>query len=216
MSTELTPLQALQSALKKHELPTVEVLKGRCFFRLQLSVYTSPIFYNRDSDSRYGDGKKERGVFYVAGSDVVAVAEALQKGRGGPGTPVLISDLYEQTLHTLKSVRTLNVIDAAALARNSGKTLEAIVRHRGQSSEGYRYTQMLSALVMRHCAEVDGLVYPSRAYPISGSINGCNLVLFEGRSTQLVAVNHVPLMDTELSNGETAIELLARIQVPVL
>jgi hypothetical protein len=212
MSKELTPLEAIHAAIEKHGLPTVKVLKGRCFYRVQLSVYTNPIFYNRDSDSRYGDGYNERGVFYVAGSDGVAVAEALQQGKG---TPVLIADLYERTLHTLKSARHLNVIDAAALARNSGQTLEAIVRKKGQSGEGYAYTRLLSAQVMRHAPEIDGLIYPSRAYPITGSINGCNLVLFEGRSPQLVAVNHVPLMDCELSNGETALDLLTRIQVPV-
>lgn len=107
------------------------------------------------------------------------------------------------------------VVDAAALARNAGKTLGAIVKSRGQGDEGYAYTQTLSGVVMRWQPAVDGILYPSQVYPITASLEGCNLVLFEGRPTQLVAVSKQPLGSVVLSNGETVGELLNRMRVPI-
>lgn len=152
---------------------------------------------------------------YVAASDMVAIAETLQHGKKGMGAPVLRSEVESKSLHQLETTRELTVVDAAELARNTGRVLEAIVESRGQGSEGYAYTQTLSEVVMRHKPYVDGLLYPSRAYPITGRWEGCNLVLFEGRPQQLAAFCMHPLGEIELSSGETVGEFLNRLQIPV-
>jgi len=66
---------------------------------------------------------------------------------------------------------------------------------------------------MRQGDHIDGLLYPSRAYPSTANIHGCNVVLFEGRMRQLCAISKVPLITAELSSGEVVIEFLERIHV---
>ncbi len=84
---------------------------------------SDPLYYNRNSDTRYGDPQKKIGTCYVAFSDRVALAETLQHGRSGAGSPVLQSEVEKRSLHHLQTTRQLVVVDAAALARNAGKTL---------------------------------------------------------------------------------------------
>lgn len=60
---------------------------------------------------------------------------------------------------------------------------------------------------------VDGLLYQSAVYSVTGSMQGCNLVLNTGRSTQVEALSYQPLMQALLSNGETAVEFLDSLGV---
>ncbi|HKS13676.1 MAG TPA: RES family NAD+ phosphorylase [Pseudomonas sp.] len=205
----------LRQAVAQYGLPTKPFMTQTPVYRVQESRYPDPVFYNADSDSRYGDPLKAIGVIYVACSDVTAVAETLQHGNDGVNSPVLAAQIEERSLHTLVTARTLRLVDAAELARNSGERLKAIVESRGQGTEGYAYTRALSSLVMRHELQVDGILYPSQVYPVTGSLAGCNLVLFAGRPDQLIAISKQPLIDLELSTGETVGELLSRIRVPI-
>lgn len=66
-----------------------------------------------------------------------------------------------------------------------------------------------------HRGEIDGLLYQSAVYTVTGSMNGCNLVLFEGRPTQVKAVRHRLIMEVVLPNGETAVEFLDSLGVPL-
>lgn len=207
--------QEVHAALSMHDLPTRLIAERMSVYRVQEQQYSDPLYYNRNSDTRYGDPQKKIGTCYVSFSDRVALAETLQYGKSGVGSPVLQSEIEERSLHHLQTTRQLVVVDAAALARNAGKTLGAIVKSRGQGDEGYAYTQTLSGVVMRWQPAVDGILYPSQVYPITASLEGCNLVLFDGRPTQLVAVSKQPLGSVVLSNGETVGELLNRMRVPI-
>jgi len=62
-------------------------------------------------------------------------------------------------------------------------------------------------------SEIDGLLYQSAVYTVTGSMNGCNLVLFEGRTLQVLAMSHRLVLEAVLSNGETAIEFLDSLGV---
>ncbi len=62
-------------------------------------------------------------------------------------------------------------------------------------------------------AEVDGLLYQSAVYTVTGSMDGCNLVLFEGRRRQVEAISHQLVMEALLLNGETAVEFLESLGV---
>lgn len=207
--------QLIQSALSDHPLPLSVIDQGKIVFRVQPSDKTDPVFYNRSSNSRYGDKNQETGVCYVAGSGEVAVAETLQHGRKGPGTRVLQSEIESKSLHQMKTARDLNVVDAARLAANSGRKLSDIVASKGQGSKGYTLSQAISAACMKQGLDVDGIIYPSRVYPITGVFEGCNLALFEGRETQLIPDGDTPLVEVELSTGETIGELLIRLKVVV-
>lgn len=207
--------QSIEAAIATHGLPTRSIGQATRLYRVQHASFDSPLYYNRHSDTRYGDPQHIIGVCYVALSDIVAVAETLQHGRAGFASPVLRSEIAALALHQMEAVRKIRVVDAGVLARNAGKRLKSIVASKGQGSEGYRYTQVLSDVVMRHAAQVDGILYPSQVYPISGSLDGCNLVLFEGRGVQLAAVWRLPLEELLLSTDETVGEALWRMQVPV-
>jgi len=61
--------------------------------------------------------------------------------------------------------------------------------------------------------EIDGLLYQSAVYTVTGSMNGCNLVLFEGRTLQVLAMSHRLVVEAVLSNGQTAIEFLDSLGV---
>lgn len=207
--------QAIETAIARHGLPTRHITRATRVYRVQHESFANPTHYNRSSDTRYGDPLKAIGVCYVALSDIVAVAETLQHGRAGAASPVLCSEIATLALHELETVRELVVVDAGALARNAGKRLKSIVASKGQGSEGYLYTQLLSDVVMRHATQVDGMLYPSQVYPITGSLEGCNLVLFEGRGVQLASMRRQALEALLLSTDETVGEALYRMQVPV-
>lgn len=205
----------IQTIISKLGISTRKIQAHVRLYRVQEIRHGHPVYYNADSDTRYGDPQKILGVCYVAASDMVAIAETLQHGKKGMGAPVLRSEIESKSLHQLEAARELAVVDVAELARNTGRMLSAIVESRGQGSEGYAYTQTLSEVVMRYTPCVDGLLYPSRVYPITGRWEGCNLVLFEGRPQQLTAICMQPLEDIELSSGETVGEFLNRLQIPV-
>jgi len=61
--------------------------------------------------------------------------------------------------------------------------------------------------------EIDGLLYQSAVYTVTGSMNGCNVVLFEGRTLQVLAMSHRLVVEAVLSNGQTAIEFLDSLGV---
>ena len=124
-----------------------------------------PVFYNRDSDTRYGDPAKEIGVCYVAGSSKVAIAETFQHGPDGPGSSVLMKDIMDRSLHQLKAARPLNVIDVGQLSAYAGRKLRDIVQAKGQGSEGYDLTQMLSAMSMRYSPEIEVSSIPLLCFP---------------------------------------------------
>jgi len=62
-------------------------------------------------------------------------------------------------------------------------------------------------------SEIDGLLYQSAVYTVTGSMNGCNVVLFEGRTLQVLAMSHRLVVEAVLSNGQTAIEFLDSLGV---
>lgn len=207
--------QEIKAALSKHPEVIVEIEQGTLVSRVQPTEFDDPIFYNPNSDTRYGDQKKEIGVCYVAGSSEVAIAETFQHGPDGPGTPVLIKDIEERSLHQLITARPLKVVDVGRLAARAGKKLRHIVEAKGQGSEGYALTQLVSAVSMRHSDEIDGLIYTSTVFPAAVSLVGCNLVLFGGRETQLVAESAAPLAEVLLVSGETAVEFLVSLSLSV-
>ncbi|MNN98279.1 hypothetical protein D3C81_2176320 [compost metagenome] len=61
--------------------------------------------------------------------------------------------------------------------------------------------------------EIDGLLYTSAVYAKTGSIEGCNVVLFEGRKPHVKPIDHRPVMEVELATGETAVEFLESLGV---
>ncbi|GJN52534.1 RES family NAD+ phosphorylase [Pseudomonas tohonis] len=207
--------QTIQDAIEKHGLPLTEIPKGTPTFRVQETEHSNPLFYNPKSDSRYGDPQGTIGVCYVAFSDVVAVAETVQHGKAGEGTPVTQQEIEARSLHELEAARLLKVVDSARLVANTGRRLGAIVQSKGQGSQGYAFTQALSDVVMRHTDHVDGIIYTSQVYPSAGRQNECNLALFADRPEQLKAVRKTPLGELELSTEETVGELLNRLQVPI-
>ena len=205
----------IQSVISKHPEVVVEIATNTQLCRVQPTRHKDPIFYNKDSDSRYGDAYKEIGVCYVAGSSEVAIAETFQHGADGPDSPVLLVEIEERSLHQLKAARPLRVIDVARAAAFGGRKLRHLVEAKGQGSEGYSLTQTLSAAIMRHEGEFDGLLYTSTVFPAAASMEGCNLVLFGGREIQLKPESSEPLAQAELASGKTAIEFLLDLNVSV-
>lgn len=199
-------------ALKHPEIFTAWK-KGARLARTQATRYPNPMFYNKNSDSRFGDLKKELGVCYVATSNEVAIAETFQHGSGGPGTPVLISDIQRMSVHQFATARRLRLVDVAKASAFMGYKLRDLVEAQGQGSEGYLLPQTLSAAIMRHGEDIDGLLYTSQVFP-SASNDSC-IVLFERKKPQLVLVSSGPLVELELTNGQTAVEFLRDLKVTV-
>ena len=208
--------QEFQSALSKHPDVVVTIDADSSWARVQPTEHKNPVFYNRDSDTRYGDPAKEIGVCYVAGSSKVAIAETFQHGPDGPGSSVLMKDIMDRSLHQLRAARPLNVIDVGQLSAYAGRKLRDIVQAKGQGSEGYDLTQTLSAMSMRYSPEIDGLLYTSTVFPRAASLEGCNLVLFEGRETQLLPVSSEPLAEALLTDDKTAVEFLVDLNLSVV
>jgi hypothetical protein len=205
----------IQAALSDHEIPYTMIDPGKTVYRVQPTERgDDPRYYNQSSAYRYSDREEKVGVCYVAGSGETAVAETLQHGKEGPDTPVLQSEIEARSLYTLTTARKLKMVDAAALAANSGFKLDSIVASKGQEAEGYMLSQALSNACMK-LADVDGIIYPSRVYPKTGSFEGCNLALFGGRESQLTPGCGIPLVDHEFSTGETIGEILIRLKVQV-
>jgi hypothetical protein len=207
--------QLIQAALSEHEIPYAVIDQGKTVFRVQPTEFGSDArYYNPSSDSRYGHRDEKVGVCYVAGSGETAAAETLQHGRKKASSPVLQSEIEARSLYQLTTARDLKVVDAAALAANSGFKLDAIVASKGQKAKGYMLSQALSAACME-LGDVDGILYPSRVYPKTGSFEGCNIALFEGRENQLIPDSDIPLIDHEFPTGETIGEMLIRLKVQV-
>jgi hypothetical protein len=207
--------ETIKAIILKHPEVVRVIEEGTLLGRVQPTRHENPAFYNTDSDSRYGDLRKEIGVCYVAGSSEVAIAETFQHGAEGPSSPVLLTEIQERSIHQLRAARPLRLIDVARLAAFGGQKLRQLVEAKGQGSEGYLLTQALSTAIMRDLGMFDGLLYTSAVFPAAASIEGCNLVLFGGRETQLVSISSNPLMDFELASGKTAIEFLLDLNVSV-
>ncbi|MFJ4067392.1 RES family NAD+ phosphorylase [Pseudomonas sp. NPDC089996] len=184
---------------------------GTVLHRVQPSRYdANPIHYRADSDTRFADPARQVGVYYLGFTEEVAVAESFQPGQGIDEQSVSLWRLEQASLHRLKAARVLNVVDVSALANKATHhKVRDIVQARGQGREGYALTQKLSQACM-DIREVDGLLYPSAVYTVTGSMHGCNLVLFEGRECQ---VNAISRLEALLTNGETAVEFLESLGV---
>jgi hypothetical protein len=207
--------QLISLALSEHAIPYIMIDQDKTVYRVQPTEYgDDPRYYNPSTDYRYSDRDGKVGVCFVAGSGETAVAETLQHGKPGPGTPVLRSEIEARSLYTLTIARELKMVDAAALAANSGFKLDAIVAAKGQEAEGYMLSQALTAACLP-LREFDGIIYPSRVNPKTGSFLGCNLALFDGRDTQLTPESGVSLVDHEFSTGETIGDVLIRLKVQV-
>jgi hypothetical protein len=98
---------------KPHPQLWVEIKENEVLLRVQPTRYDdNPVFYNPDSDSRYADGSGNTAVLYLASSAELAIAETIQQGSSGPGTPVMRSEVEERSLHYLKVARPLRMVDA--------------------------------------------------------------------------------------------------------
>ena len=206
----------VQEALNKHQALFRLIPAGTFLYRVQPSRHdANPVNYRADSDTRYADPARQVGVYYLGFTEEVAIAESFQPGQGIDGQPVRLSHLEQTSLHLLKTARELCVVDVAALAnRTTHHKIRDIVQAKGQGREGYALTQEISQACMHH-RSVDGLLYQSAVYTITGSMKGCNVVLFEGRSKQVEAISHQPVMAAVLANGETVIEFLDSLGVAV-
>ncbi|WP_455921437.1 RES family NAD+ phosphorylase [Pseudomonas putida] len=206
--------EAVQRFLFEREDVWVKLKAKTALFRV--TGYPSAIFYHPGSISRYSDPEQEVGVCYVAGSPEVAIAETFQSGREGHGSPVLVAEIRNASLHRLETARPLKLVDVQRLSSYLGGKLGAITEARGQGESGYSVTQQLSGICMRSDSEIDGLIYSSVAYGRALSMEGHNLVLFEGRSTQLQAISALPVASVMLPGNITALELLLRLKVNVV
>ena len=201
------------SVALKHPEIFIALKKGAELARTQATHYPNPVFYNKNSDSRYGDLKKELGVCYVATSNEVAIAETFQHGGGGPGTPVLISEVQGMSVHRFRTARKLRLVDVFRVGAFMGYPLRDLVEAKGQGGEGYLLPQTMSAAIMRYSEDIDGLLYTSQVFA-SASNDSC-IVLFERKKPQLVLVSSKPLVELELTNGQTAVEFLTDLKVTV-
>jgi len=204
----------VQQALNDYPELVRQIRIGTILHRVQPSRYdANPVHYRADSDTRYADSAKRVGVYYLGFTEEVALAESFQPGQGVDDQPVRLSQLEQTSLHRLKAARDLNVVDVAALAnRATHHKLRDIVQAKGQGRQGYALTQIFSQACMQ-LSEIDGLLYQSAVYTVTGSMNGCNLVLFEGRALQVIAMSHRLVLEAVLSNGETTIEFLDSLGV---
>lgn len=201
--------------LTKYPELVKKILLDTELYRAQPSKYDdNPINYKSDSDTRYADPDHKVGVYYLGCSDKVAVAESFQPGQGVDNQAVPLKKLDTSSLHRLKPARILNVVDVAGLAnRTMSHKLRDLVQARGQGDEGYELTRNFSQACMQHSEEIDGLLYPSAVFSVTGSMEGCNLVLFDGRGTQVEPVDHKPVAGAVLSGGETTEEFLESLGV---
>lgn len=187
-----------------HTVPAAE-LQYRCQSR---KYDHNPANYGY-SDSRYAHPDRTVGVLYLGFSKEVALAETFQPGQGSDNQAVAASKLEQSSLHRLETTRPLRVVDAGLLANKATHhRLQDLIQAKGEGSEGYKLTQELSAACMDLGRDVDGILYPSSVYAKTGSLEGCNLVLFDGRGPQVKPVDHEAVMDVELPTGKGAVEFL--------
>lgn len=214
MSPENAIFQQVLATLDKYPELVRQISAGTLLHRIQPSRYdANPVNYRADADTRYADPARQIGVYYLGFSEEVAVAESFQSGQGVDDQTVRLSYLELASIHHLKAARVLSVVDVAALAnRATHHKLRDLVQAKGQGREGYALTQKISQACMQ-LSKIDGLLYPSAVYTVSGSIEGCNLVLFQGRALQVEATSHQRVMEALLSNGETAVEFLESLGV---
>ena len=201
--------------LKKYPELVRQIPEGTVLHRIQGSKHdANPINYKPDSDTRYADPDQQVGVYYVGFSQEVAVAESFQPGQGVDDQPVRHSKLEQSSLHQLKAARILNVVDVAGLTnRATHHKIRDIVQAKGQGKEWYALTRQISQACMLQGKEIDGLLYQSAVYTVTGSMDGCNLVLFAERGTQVEPIDYKPVTEVELSNGETPVEFLDSLGV---
>lgn len=201
--------------LKKYPELVRQIPEGTVLHRIQGSKYDAdPINYKPDSDTRYADPEQQVGVYYVGFSQEVAVAESFQPGQGVDDQPVRYSKLAQSSLHQLKAARILNVVDVAGLTnRATHHKIRDIVQAKGQGKEGYALTRQISQACMLQGKDIDGLLYQSAVYTVTGSMDGCNLVLFAERDTQVESIDYKPVTEVKLSNGETPTEFLDSLGV---
>lgn len=191
---------------------------GTDLYRVQPSEFdASPVHYKADSDTRYAHPQQKTGVCYFGFSEEVAVAESFQSGQGVDNQAVPYSKLEQSSLHLLRTTRDLHLVDVVALANRSTPPLKLrhLVESKGQGKEGYVATRGLSGACMAAEPKVDGLLYPSAVFTVTGSLNGCNIVLFADRGTQVEPISHQLILETELSTGDTALELLESLGVVI-
>ncbi|MDX9668618.1 RES family NAD+ phosphorylase [Pseudomonas sp. P5_152] len=208
-------LKQAAATLAKYPELIREIAAGVILHRKQPSEHDdSPVYYNPDSDTRYSDSEKKVGVMYLGFSKEVALAESFQAGQGVDDQPVTLSALASSSLHQLRTARILYVVDVAGLAnRMTHHKLRDIVQAKGQGKEGYALTREFSRACMQLGMKIDGILYPSAVYSVTGSMDGCNLVLFAGRGTQVEPIDHIPVTEVVLSNGDIAVEFLDSLGV---
>lgn len=190
------------------------IKKGARVYRIQEAKHKEHIFYNAHSEGRYADPHKKIGTIYVAGSSAAAVCECFQFGEYNDYSPIAISLIEKSSFFELEIVRDIRLVDAGALACLAHIPLSEIVRKKGSHAEGYKITQRLSGAIMRAGLDVDGIIYPSRAYPKTDITGNC-IVFFDGRGEQLREVLNCPLSDADICNGKTAAEFLTDRGVPL-
>ncbi|ANC80205.1 hypothetical protein KKK_03990 [Pseudomonas putida B6-2] len=174
-----------------------------------------PINYRKESDTRYAHPLHEVGVFYLGFSPEVAVVESFQPGQGVDDQAVPLSKLMESSIHRYVTVRELKLVDLPLLANRTGQKLRDIVQAKGQGAEGYKATRALSEACMQFSNEIDGLVYTSAVYSTAGTLDGCNVVLYEGRDPHVAPIDFQAISELVMTNGETAFELLESLGVVV-
>lgn len=122
--------------------------------------------------------------------------------------------LDSSSIHRYETVRTLKVVDVGVLAnRTTNNKLRDLVQARGQGAEGYKLTRDLSRMCMQEDEKIDGLLYLSAVYSVSGSMVSCNLVLFDKRETQVKPIDYKPVAGVVFSDGETTEEFLESLGV---
>lgn len=205
----------VRETLSKHPEVMRTLPEGTMLHRVQPSKYDdNPINYKRDSDTRYADPNQQVGVYYLGGSEEVALAESFQPGQGVDDQAVAVAALERSSLHRLETERPLKLVDAGALAsRALGRRLVDLVQAKGQGKEGYKLTRELSGACIEQGGEIDGLLYTSAVYAESGTLGGCNVVLFEGRGSQVKPIDYKPVVEAELSSRKTAVEFLESLGV---
>ncbi|MDZ5604315.1 RES family NAD+ phosphorylase [Pseudomonas sp. RP23018S] len=185
------------------------------FYRTQPSKYDAhPINYKTDSYTRYADPEQKIGVFYLGFSEEVAIAESFQSGQGVDTQAVPEVRLMASSLYRYETLRPLRAVDIGVLAnRVTHHKLRDLVQAKGQGARGYQLTRALSYLCMHRLNNIDGLLYPSAVYSVSGSMLACNLMLFGHRAVQVKALDYRPVAGAVLSQGETTEELLESLGV---
>lgn len=187
--------------------------QGTSLYRVQESKYEDGIFFSRSLTGRYSDSGQEFPVFYGALTPPTAIAESLQHGRDGDYSPVTRSLIKERSLFELQVVRKVPLIDVSALVGRLGYSLSNIVQKKGEDAVGYNYTQRLCSAVLRAGLDIDGMVYPSCAYPKAYGHDGACVVLFHGNNGKLKQIQSTPLEEYSLSDGRAVVEFLEELGV---